>query len=428
MDYYNPYRIELKDERLELLGETKIGDTDYLNYYLHPQDSYICPNCYSNNTILFGTKTRKLNIQIHRHYKSNVVIKLHRIQCKQCYHLFYDQIKDANKDETIANSTKLQILLDLKHDLSFTYIAKTNNVSIDTVIRIFTENIRIEREKLPEVLCLDEFKNLKSSYGKYAFLLYSPNQSEIIDILPDRRLDRIKDYFYKIDFHERDNVKYIITDMYEPYRQLIHYCFPKATHIIDSFHYVRYVIGAFNDVRIRIQSNYNTSTKEYKILKNSRNLLIKNIQDLTSEELYNCIQSKKTTQSEIITDCLLISNELSEAYSILQDFLISWRNVKYENANEWYDSWIHTLLNSNVKEFQELHKTFNNWRKEILNSFIRFGDNRLNNGYIEGMNNRIKEIKRVGFGYRNFNHFRMRLMYIINEKLSLNKLEIERIK
>jgi transposase len=64
---------------------------------------------------------------------------------------------------------------------------------------------------------------------------------------------------------------------------------------------------------------------------------------------------------------------------------------------------------------------FKNWYQEILNSFIRFGDKRLHNGHIEGINNKIKVIKRVAFGYRNFSHFRNRILYIINQKYVLKK-------
>ena len=56
-----------------------------------------------------------------------------------------------------------------------------------------------------------------------------------------------------------------------------------------------------------------------------------------------------------------------------------------------------------------------NWLPYIVNSFI---DKRLSNGFTEGLNNKIKVIKRVGFGYKNFDFFRLRLMYILNSKNS----------
>lgn len=64
---------------------------------------------------------------------------------------------------------------------------------------------------------------------------------------------------------------------------------------------------------------------------------------------------------------------------------------------------------------------FYNWKQEILNSFICFGEKKLHNCYIEGINNQIKVIKRIAFGYQNFTHFRNRIMYIINNGVSAYK-------
>jgi len=68
-----------------------------------------------------------------------------------------------------------------------------------------------------------------------------------------------------------------------------------------------------------------------------------------------------------------------------------------------------------LEEFEEASKTINNWLPYIVNSFI---DKRFSNGFTEGLNNKIKVIKRVTFGYKNFKFFRLRLMYILNGKVS----------
>ena len=66
-------------------------------------------------------------------------------------------------------------------------------------------------------------------------------------------------------------------------------------------------------------------------------------------------------------------------------------------------------------EMNEAANTIENWLEYICNSFI---DKRFSNGYTEGLNNKIKVIKRIGFGYRNFKFFRLRIMYILNGKIS----------
>lgn len=63
----------------------------------------------------------------------------------------------------------------------------------------------------------------------------------------------------------------------------------------------------------------------------------------------------------------------------------------------------------------EVSKTISKWKEYILNSFI---DERYSNGYTEGINNKIKVIKRIAFGYKNFKLFRGRILYIYGGKSS----------
>ena len=72
---------------------------------------------------------------------------------------------------------------------------------------------------------------------------------------------------------------------------------------------------------------------------------------------------------------------------------------------------------SEIPEFIEASNTIENWIEYIVNSFI---DERYSNGFTEGLNNKIKVIKRVGFGYKNFEFFRLRILYILNGKISGN--------
>ena len=70
------------------------------------------------------------------------------------------------------------------------------------------------------------------------------------------------------------------------------------------------------------------------------------------------------------------------------------------------------LLDYNLSEAAN---TIKNWLPYIANSFI---DERFSNGFTEGLNNKIKVIKRVAFWYKNFEFLRLRILYIMNGKLS----------
>ena len=64
--------------------------------------------------------------------------------------------------------------------------------------------------------------------------------------------------------------------MWEPYRDLIYKYFPNAKIVIDRFHYIRNIIWALNDVRIRTMNNYSSNQKGYSVLKKHYKLLNKN--------------------------------------------------------------------------------------------------------------------------------------------------------
>lgn len=415
MNYYNPYRDEIKDDRIEIVFETTIDDLKIIRGVLHPKEINACPNCNSIDCIKYGHKTKKITIDAFRHYKTNFSLTINRFLCKNCLKTFVDSTTLTSKNSSISIQTKFSVLEDLRKDISFTQIARMNNVSVQTVINLFENNINIPRNKLSEVICIDEFKNLKSAKGKYAFLILNPNDSKIVDVLPDRRLDNLEKYLLDIPKSERNGVKYVISDMYEGYRTIIKYHFPNATHIIDRFHYIRYVTKAMNDTRIKIMSKYKVTSVEYKTLKKYWKLFLNDVNLLSSKEVYDYKSKTKIETYKIIEEALEFDSDLMDAYSIMQDFFMLINDTKFEDADDVLNNWIKKLEDCNLKEFKDLAKMFKNWIGEIKNSFLRFGDKHLSNGPIEGMNNHIKLIKRMGFGYTNFPHFRNRIMYIIND-------------
>jgi len=412
-----------KDDRIEIKS-SEIHDEYCLTFLeLKRKENEICPICGCDHIQGYGKRQKEIKLNVSSIYKDKVYLEYSRLKCIKCGHVFSDTCSILNKKEKISKITKFKILLDLKKDLSFKYIASINNVSIQTVINIFDKYVIEDRKTLPEVLCFDEFKNLKSEDGKYAFLILDPLKSEIVDVLKDRKLQTLRSYFYNIPYEEREKVKYIVTDMYEGYRTIINLCFPNAKHIIDSFHYIRYVTNAFNNVRIRIQNTYSTTSNEYKNLKKYWKLLFKyskDIKECKKELPFNYLSSKRESIFKIIDDTINLNDELIESYLFKESFIKATRETKYEDSYKYINGWILTVRSSEIDEFKELMSTFINWEKEIINSFIRFGDRRLHNGYIEGINNRIKVIKRISYGYKDFNRFRKRIMYVINSDIKFN--------
>lgn len=196
--------------------------------------------------------------------------------------------------------------------------------------------------------------------------------------------------------------------------------FPKAKYVVDRFHYTRYIMDALDKIRIRLQKDYGYNSKKYRMLKNKKNvgLLRKYSNDIdwfTYTKRYKNGHMIDVLKYDLREELLNIHQELHQGYILKELFLDLLHYSDYEHAEEEIKEWIDVCKNSEIEEFIEASKTIENWLPYIVNSFI---DKRFSNGYTEGLNNKIKVIKRVGFGYRNFEFFRLRLMYILNGKLS----------
>ena len=85
------------------------------------------------------------------------------------------------------------------------------------------------------------------------------------------------------------------------------------------------------------------------------------------------------------------------------------------DVEEQLTKWVSKCILKDIPEFVEAAGTISRWKEYIINSFL---DEKYSNGYTEGVNNKIKVIKRVAFGYKNFDLFRARILYIFNGKIS----------
>ena len=83
-----------------------------------------------------------------------------------------------------------------------------------------------------------------------------------------------------------------------------------------------------------------------------------------------------------------------------------------KSVQEFLSRWLQLVEESGVDEFNSVLKTFKTWNTEIQAGLT----NLYSNGFTEGMNNKIKVLKRTAFGYRNFKRFRARILWLSRVK------------
>ena len=438
MDYESIKRLGLDHMGVDMNASFETFDPSNSNHtifiHLLKQDEVVCPLCgVINNYFIKGSKSQI--IKYSSALEDNIIILYRRIfVCKACGHYF----KETNPFNTSKNSISIhkefKILNALKSiNATYTSVAIRFNVSTTYVVDLFDKRVDIKRLPLPEVMCVDEVYSKRLSRHKYCFIIYSPYDDKIIDVVDSRRFNNLMDYFARISMVEKNNVKFFSMDLYDNYRTLAKKCFPKAIICADSFHVIKNLSSFFHKVRIRIMAKYsklkNSNDNYYWFFKKYWKFLTKDVSKLSYKRFPTRYNKQYMNPREIVNYILQIDDELRKAYELLHEYRNFNSTATLLNAAEWLDELILKFQNSMIPEYIPAYKLLKNWRTEIINSFNIYKGKRISNGPMERANEDIKTMFRLSFGSRNFNRMRNRIMYVknddaailINKKSSSNK-------
>lgn len=316
-----------------------------------------------------------------------------RYVCPQCRKRFDEVNSFVPRYHRMSSNLIAFILKELKSTHSLTSIAKRCNVSAFTVNRLFGY-ISLGSAKLPEVISIDEFKG-NTLAGKYQCILTDPKNHRVLDILPGRESHHLSSYFSSFSKEERAKVKVVVTDMWKPYQDMASAYFKNAVLVIDRFHYIRQVFWAFD--RIRKDEQHKFSAQRRKYFKRSKKLLWSRFKNLNEDN------------KQAVEVMLSLSSRLKTAYLLKEKFMEFVDAATLDDAKKKLNAWYLFVNSSSLPEFDYCFKTISRWQESILNSFkVPY-----TNGYTEGVNNKIKVLKRNAFGVRNFERFRTRILYMM---------------
>ena len=355
------------------------------------QRLHCCPQCGSITSKVHDYRTQLVRDVSISGYETILHLRKRRHVCPSCGKRFDEHIDFLPRYRQFTNRVNLQIYEQLKKCRSIKDIAEDNNMSPPTAAKMINE-INFTTRKLPEVLAIDEFRG-NAEGERFQCILADPKNRKVVEILPNRRHEMIRHYLGK--FSNKKDVRFVVMDMTGGYRKLMKELFPRATIIVDKYHYVRQITYAIERVRVEEQKRLSDRWRKY--FKRSKYILLKDSRKLTTEDRIQ------------LENLFRISEPLRRAYDLKQQF----ENVKAskdrEEAARRLSKWIFNAQQSGLQEFIKVSFTYQNWSKEILNSF----EYPYTNGYIEGCNNRIKVLKRVSFGMPRFARFRRRIMHIM---------------
>lgn len=316
-----------------------------------------------------------------------------RYRCPCCGKRFYEGNYLLPKRHRITNRLAALGIDQLRKKQSRKEIAESLGVSESSVGRWMNLLEFGKPDRLPKVLSIDEFRG-NTEYGKFQCILTDPVHKRIVDVLPTRTNAQVYDYLRA--FPNRSQVQYFVMDMSQEYRDIARKLFPNAQIVIDRFHVVRYCTWALENVRKRVQMKLLPEQRKY--FKRSRKLLLAHMRNLSAEN--------KTAVERM----LLFSRDLREAYLLKEAFYDFMDSPNSSHAKERLRTFRTYAFVADLPEFSACLTMLKNWEPYILNAFAC----PYSNGFTEGVNNKIKVLKRIAFGYRSFRNFRTRILCTTN--------------
>ena len=431
------------------------NEDGYLNVYLELNiREHSCPVCKSATTKVKGYQLKKINHSVLNPIPCMIHYKARRYVCPVCGKTFYENNPFISGNLKVSVATVYNVLNELKRpETTFSYVADKYHMSASSVANIFDRHIHPHRRSLPECLCFDETYAFKSRDSDYICVLLDYNEKKITDVLPSRRMRYLVDYFHKIPLKERKKVKYVSFDMWKTYREVSRLMFPECICIVDKFHVLQELSRKVTRVRIDVvnenkkikddltkkrkklkeektslcpedEERLRIAQRNYYLLKKFDFVLFSNdprISDANVEKKFNRALNQYCNLNDIYHMAIEIDSKLKEAVEIKDIIHLFYKSAEQKNAKKELEDIIILCRTSNVKGLQDFSNTLCEWKQEIINSFIKIPslNRKMNNALIENRNKSIKLLKHSSNGYTNWNRFRARILYSLNDDIPM---------
>ena len=307
-------------------------------------------------------------------------LKKRRFQYKSCRSVTVAETSIVEKNCQIFNLVRQKVIQLLTEKVSLTDIARRLRVSTSTVYRK-----------------LDQF-TFKKHYDKLP--------SELIIILDNRHQTTIRNYFLKYPLKVRQQVQFITMDMSGAYIPLARRLFPNVKIVLDRFHIIQHLGRAFLKTRIAIMNQFDKKSLPYRALKNHWRLFQKDRCKLSLNSFYSKTFRQTLAPHEVVAKTLVFSKELTDYYTLYQ---LLFFHFQEKRVDEFFE-----LIEENRSKvnhyFQTVFRTFLRHKQYIQNAL----ETDYSNAKLEATNKLIKDIKRLGFGFRNFINFKKRVFITLN--------------
>jgi transposase len=391
--------VRLHLRRLRVVEVVRDDGAELVVEVVDTQSVKHCPACGTRTARVHETRRRRVRDLPSLGRPTTLVVQVRRFECPECDGRFTPTHPELAGKMTrrlarslVADVRKLTVReLARRHRLGWHLIMG--------VVRAWAETIAAQRRaERCRVLMVDE-TSLRRGH-RYVTVLLNGETGQVLAIVKHRDAKALAGFFLEQGRRWCRGVQVVVTDGSESYTAAIARHLPTATHILDRFHVVRWFARGLIEVRRHLQRREPpgvTPVFDPEVFRN-RFLALKRADRLDDAE---------RARLEAI---FAARAELARAWAMLQELYGLYQADDLAAAGEHLDRFARMWETDPLPEFYRVASDIIRWAPEIFN-FHRAG--RWSNGRLEGTNNLLGLLKRMGFGFINAANFEARGILLI---------------
>ena len=364
-----------------------------------------CVCCRSRNVTLHGGEQQTLRALPIGDRPVFLVLHLHDLQCKKCGAI-------RQEDRFIADPMKRytrsfgRFVLGLCKKMTISDVARYLGIAWHTVKGILREHLekRAARRSWRRVkrIAIDEIATRKGH--RYMTVVVDLTTGEVLFTAEGRDHACLKPFFRRLR-RAGAKLEAIAVDMSNAYRKAIREFGPPGVVVVhDRYHLVSAMNHVIDQVRRSEQNRQEEEGKKF--IKGSRYLLL-----YAREKL-----ATKPPEKQERLERLLEANEtLNKVYLLKEDLRQFWGHRSKKDAEEFIEDWQRQARAVGSPPLTAYANTI----RSHLSAILAWYDHPISTGPLEGLNNKIKVLKRTAYGYRDWKFFGLRLLFIHESKFKL---------
>ena len=242
-----------------------------------------------------------------------------------------------------------------------------------------------------ELLAMDEFA-IKRGH-RYATIFVEPNRKEVLWVCRGRSREEIRPFFEKLGAEGCQRIEAVAMDMNAAYEAEVKAQCPQADIVYDFFHvvakYGREVIDKVRTSEVKRQTN----RRERQVIKGSRWLLLRNSVNLKRKDRVR------------LRELLAANRRLATVYMLKDDLKSLWDYRYPRYAMDFFREWYARAIRSRIEPLKQFARQL----RDKIDGILSHCKYPLHTSLLEGMNNKIKVIKRMAYGYRDEDYFFLKI-------------------